>query len=355
MDRYRIDSHKLIYHISRVNDWLKGKVIYPTYMEVSPVGACNHRCTYCGLDFMEYRPHYYDTVLFKERLSELSELGLKSIMYAGEGEPFLHKDIAEIIKHTKKVGIDAAATTNGVLFKKEIADEILSSAEWIKVSINGVTRETYAKIHRCNPDDFNQVIENMSYAVRIRNDNNYACTLGMQLLLLPENHREVMALAKLARDIGMDYLVIKPYSQHPRSKTKRYNNIKYNDYEYLRDELLSLNSENFSTIFRMHTMKKWDESQRNYKRCFALPFWSYIDAEGSVWGCSVYLGDEQFLYGNIYEHSFQEIWEGEKRLRSLHWVEDKLDVSQCRVNCRMDEINRYLWELKNPPAHVNFI
>jgi hypothetical protein len=36
-------------------------------------------------------------------------------------------------------------------------------------------------------------------------------------------------------------------------------------------------------------------------------------------------------------------------------VEKKLDVSRCRVNCRMDEINRYLWDLKSPPEHVNFI
>ena len=74
-----------------------------------------------------------------------------------------------------------------------------------------------------------------------------------------------------------------------------------------------------------------------------------------MWGCSVYLGDERFFYGNIYEQSFQEIWEGQKRLNSLRWVENELDASQCRVNCRMDEINRYLWDLKATPAHVNFI
>ncbi|HAB51888.1 MAG TPA: radical SAM protein, partial [Ignavibacteriales bacterium] len=51
MDKYRIDSHKLMYHVSRINDWLEGKIIYPIYAEISPSGACNHRCTYCALDF----------------------------------------------------------------------------------------------------------------------------------------------------------------------------------------------------------------------------------------------------------------------------------------------------------------
>jgi len=102
-------------------------------------------------------------------------------------------------------------------------------------------------------------------------------------------------------------------------------------------------------------MKKWDEGSRNYKHCFALPFWSYLDSGGNVWDCSAYLDDERFLYGNIYKNSFRDIWEGEKRRYSLGWVEKELDVKQCRVNCRMDEINRYLWDLKHPSEHVNFI
>ena len=355
MDKYHIDSHKLIYHVDRVKDWLDGKTIYPVYMEVSAAGACNHRCTYCGLDFMEYQPRYLDTAIFKERLSEMGRLGLKSIMYAGEGEPFLHRDIVELIDHTKKSGIDAALTTNGVLFKKEQADSILANTEWIKVSINGATKDTYAEIHQCKPGDFDRVIENMSYAAKVRKDNGYACTLGMQLLLLPENHQEAVALARLARDIGMDYLVIKPYSQHPQSKTTKYSSIKYSDYEYLGEELSELNTDDFNVIFRLRTMKKWDYGERNYSRCQALPFWSYIDSGGNVWGCSMYIGDERFLYGNIHENTFEQIWHGQKRLDSIRWAESELDSSQCRINCRMDEINIYLWGLKNPPAHINFI
>lgn len=355
MDKYRIDSHKLIYHVSRVNDWLEGRLIYPIYLEVSLTGSCNHRCKYCALDFMEYKTHFIDTGLFKERISELGGVGVKSIMYAGEGEPFLHKDIAEIINHTKKSGIDVSITTNGVLFDKDKADSILGSTEWIKVSINGATADTYSKIHRCSPGDLKRVTENMSYAAKIRRDNNYKCTLGIQLLLLPENHHEAVALAKMAQDIGMDYLVIKPYSQHPQSKTTEYSTVKYTNYMYLADELTKLNTKNFNVIFRINAMKDWDKNERNYNCCLAIPFSSYIDTNGNVWGCLVYLNDPKFLYGNIYKTTFKNIWEGKKRLESLNWHKRSLDISKCRINCRMDKANRYLWELKNLPEHVNFI
>ena len=355
MDKYHIDSHKLLYHVGRTSDWLAGKNIYPVYAEISPSGACNHRCTYCGLDFMKYQSRKLETAMLKERLTELGQLGLKSVMYAGEGEPFLHKDMAEIIEHTKRSGIDVGVTSNAVFFDEKAAASTLPHMSWIKVSINGATRETYAKIHQTKPEDLDRVMKNMAFAAALKKKHNYACTLGMQLLLLPENHHEVKLLAQKVKEIGMDYLVIKPYSQHPLSQTEIYKNIRYSDYDYLEKELQDLGDENFNVIFRARSMKKWDEVARNYKRCLALPFWTYIDAGGDVWGCSIYLGKSDFLYGNIYKSSFREIWEGEARKKSLERVSSCLDVENCRVNCRMDEINRYLWELKNPPAHVNFI
>ncbi len=355
MDKYRIDSHKLIYHVSRVNDWLEGKNVYPIYAEISPSGICNHRCTYCALDFMEYQSRFLDKEVLKDRLSEMSSLGLKSIMYAGEGEPLLHKDIGEIINHTKKVGVDVAITTNGVLLKEGLVESTLENITWIKVSINGATKETYAKIHRTNQDNFDKVMENISYAVKVRENKGYKCTLGVQLILLPENWHEAELLTQQAKEIGMDYLVIKPYSQHPLSKTTKYKDIKYSEYLHLSDKLNSFKDDKFSVIFRINTMKKWDEGRRNYRHCLALPFWSYIDAGGTVWGCSAYLNDERFSYGNIYENIFKNIWESEKRKKAVRWAEDELDTKQCRVNCRMDEINRYLWDLRHPPEHVNFI
>lgn len=355
MDKFKIDSHKLIYHVLRVSNWLEGKNIFPVYIEISPSGSCNHRCTYCALDFLEYQPRFLKTDILKDLLSEMGSLGVRSIMYAGEGEPLLHKDIAAIISHTKKVGIDVAVTTNGVLLNKDLAQRILGDLSWLKVSISGGTKETYRKIHRSGPDDFDKVIKNMSFAARLRRQKGYKCTLGMQLLLLPENSKEIKALAEIAKGIGLDYLVVKPYSQHLFSKTTRYKNIRYSKYLKLAEQVETCNTDKFNVIFRLNTMRKWDQGLRTYKHCYALPFWSHIDAGGTAWGCSAYLGRKEFSYGNIYQNTFKEIWESPRRKKLVESVEKKLCIKDCRMNCRMDEINRYLWELKHPTEHVNFI
>jgi len=354
-DQFRIDSHKLIFHPRRVAKWLAGETIYPLYAEISPSGSCNHRCTFCALDYMEYKPRFLDTTILKERLSEMGRLGLKSVMYGGEGEPFLHRDIGDIIVHTKKSGIDVGITTNGVLLTKKLAEQILGSTSWIKVSLNAGTAATYAKVHRTKPEDFDRVFQNLAEAIRIRNNSGSSCTLGVQTLLLPENAAEVELLAEKAKAAGLRYVVVKPYSQHLKSRTHTYRDIDYSQFYYLKDRLSRFVDDSFSVIFREQTMKKMKRTVRGYERCLALPFWSYIDSGGNVWGCSAYLGDEAFQYGNIQEQTFDEIWKGERRKNNLKMVAERLDPEECRMNCRMDEINLYLWELAHPKDHVNFI
>ncbi len=360
---YRIDNHKLIFHPQRVaewqaghNDWETAKEIYPIYLEISPVGHCNHRCVFCGLDFAGYKKREIPYEILKDRITEMASLGIKSIMFAGEGEPLLYKNLPEIIEHCKTVGIDTSLTTNFSIVPQKDIGIYVKNCKWIKVSLNAGNSQTYSEIHQTKKEDFDKVIENLSKAVSLRDEMGKGSTLGTQMLLLPENFRTAVDLAKISRDIGLDYLVIKPYSQHLSSITKKYENISYSDYMFLEKELEKLNTNDFNVIFRAKTMDKLTNKHERYEKCSSVPFfWGYIMSEGSVFGCSCFLEDSNFCYGNINENTFQQIWQSEKRKENFEYIRDNMNAENCRINCRMDEINRYLWELKNPSPHVNFI
>ncbi|MBF0561767.1 MAG: radical SAM protein [Alphaproteobacteria bacterium] len=363
-DRYLIDSHKLIYHPERVaallaarGNWDLAKDVYPLYVEVSPVGACNHRCTFCAVDYIGYKAVSLDVDVMRDRLAEMGRLGIKSIMYAGEGEPLLHKRIVELVQITKASGIDVSFTTNASVMPKDFCEEALAHISWIKVSLNAGTAETYSRIHRTKAAHFDQVIANLQRMVAARAAGGYGVTLGAQILLLPENRDEIATLAEICRDrIGLDYLVVKPYSQHNFSITRTYEDLAYTDFAALQDELGGLSTEKFRLVFRGNTMRKYTSEDR-YPRCYSVPFlWGYIMASGVVSGCSAYLLDPRFEYGDINKNTFKEIWHGEKRRQGFELVSHDLNIDECRRNCRMDEVNRYLYKVTdNPPDHVNFI
>jgi radical SAM protein with 4Fe4S-binding SPASM domain len=365
-DRYAIDSHKLIYHPQRVaqfldagDNWEKMKKIYPLYVEISPVGACNHRCTFCAVDYIGYKPVRLSLEIIERALAEMGQQGAKSVMFAGEGEPMLHTDIDSMVVAAAAAGIDTAMTTNASILSDAFVERALPLMSWIKASVNAGTAETYARIHRTKEAEFERVLANLKRMVEARRDGGYSCVLGAQILLLPENASEVETLARICRDeIGLDYLVVKPYSQHAFSVTHLYENISYQDYAGLRSRLAALNTGNFSVVYRENTMKKHDEGDTHrYSRCHATPaFWAYIMSTGDVYGCSAYLLDPRFGYGNINESSFRDIWEGEFRRKNLQYVREELDIRECRLNCRMDEVNRYLDKLiKQDVQHINFI
>jgi cyclic pyranopterin phosphate synthase len=363
-DIYKIDGQKISFHPTRVaqlldarDDWEKAKSVYPIYMEVSPVGACNHRCTFCAVDYIGYKTVMIDEAILKNRLDEMGKLGVKSIMYAGEGEPLLHKKIDQIIEYTKLSGIDVSFTTNATVVNEKFLS-VLDKVSWIKVSLNAGTEDTYSKIHRTKVKDFQKVIDNLKAIVNEKKSRNLDLVLGIQCLLLPENKDEMEQLASIARDeIGLDYLVIKPYSQHLFSETEIYKNVSYDEkFLALESKLEKFNNNNFHVVFRSHTMKKYNSLDR-YDKCHATPFvWGYVMADGSVYGCSAFLLDERFNYGNINKQSFKDIWEGPKRAESFKFVKDSLDIKECRKNCRMDEVNRYLHSVINENVpHLNFI
>ena len=351
-DKIRMDSHKLIYHPDRVVRWMNGENIYPIELEIGLTNACNHRCIFCAVDYTGYKPTMLNGGVLKRSIEDFAKKGVKSIIYAGEGEPLLNKDAVNIINYTKKNGIDSAMSTNGVLFTPDVSKECLASLTWIRFSMAAITDKIYEKIHCCRKGDLSIVLNNMQEAVRVKKVKKITTTIGVQLLLLPDNKDEVVKMAKELRRIGVDYFTIKPFSQHPQSR-----NILQVDFQEMLDiekELEELITSDYNIYFRAHSMKKLI-CKREYEQCLALPFMVYIDAKGNLWPCIVFMGREEFSYGNLYEESFEEIWEGNRRKELIKYFSKMNLEANCRELCRLDEMNKYLTELKNPGEHVNFI
>jgi MoaA/NifB/PqqE/SkfB family radical SAM enzyme len=387
-DRHRIDSEKISLHPARVARWLAARDkwelardVFPIYVEVSPVGFCNHSCTFCGVDYMLDRPDKGRLApeVLDAMLADMHRHGVLSVMFAGAGEPLIHKHLPKAIVNADSVGLDMAITTNGVLLSEAVSRQILGleHLRWIKVSINAGDRDVYSKIHRTKPEDFDRVLANLTAAARVREELGGRCTLGAQMVALPEGHpnesesfpsnlETAEPLIHRLKETGIDYVVIKPYSQHLMSQdTRFYAGVRYPDARAWANALEALSTDRFEVVVRTNTMAELDRGGRGYDRCHATPFhWAYVEADGEVWGCSAYLGrregdktwgDDRFRYGNVNAASFSEIWRGDRRRDCWDYVRTKLDISECRLNCRMHQVNLHLESVADPGPHASFI
>lgn len=351
-DQIRMDSHKLMFHPEAISKWLQGKQIYPIEMEIGLSGACNHRCIFCAVDYMEYNPRILKAAVLLPNLKTAATKGLKSVIYAGEGEPLLNKEAAVIINSTKAYGIDAAVSTNGVLMTRAFSEECLGSLSWVRISIAAATDATYEQIHHAGKGDLQKVLGNLQDAVAIKRKNKLATTLGAQLLLLPENKHEVVRLGQMMQEIGLDYFTVKPFSQHPKSKAKL--QVDYSESQAIEAELKMLENERFKIYFRQQSIENLSQ-EKPYEACNGLSFMAYIDAQGNVFPCIVFMGEEKYRYGNIHDNSFAELWESGCAIALRKVFQGEFLKKNCRKNCRLDEINKYLNELEHPSKHVNFI
>ena len=357
MEDYRVDSHKLLFHPDRVAGWMQGDTVYPITAEIGLAGACNHRCIFCAVDYMEYEPNTLSKEITHIRFQEMHSKGLKSILFAGTGEPLLNKNAPEIINDTKSMNIDVALSTNGVLLTEDVARECMKSISWIRFSTSAGTEDTYRKIHRGKDGDLERVFTNIYNVAQLKKKYNLKTILNVQIVMIPENADEVVMLAKKVKELGADQFLVKSVGWQPLSMSDLKNEMDritfYDHQDNVIRKLQELNDDNFRTVYRTNRMSKL-KIGKCYTECYAMPFHTNIDAKGDVWPCCVLIGMKNMCFGNIYENSFEEIWLGEQRKRVIQRLND-MKLSECIPDCRLDDMNRYLHELKHPNTHVNFI
>lgn len=350
--KLQLDGNKMLSHLDKVVNWSEDQWgIDPTFIAFSPSSMCNHKCTFCVYHYKEFKPIYFPKDRYFSLVDEWEKMDVKSIFFAGDGDPLLNKDCVEMIRYTKEKGIDIAMNTNARLLNEDKIKSLVKDLSWVRISLNAGTKENYGKIHGTSEKDFDIVLRNIELMVKHREkDSDFV--IGVQCLLLAENFTEIRDLAKKLKGIGVDYLAIKPFLQHPLIK---YSTEIENKEEVLKElkKAESLNDNNFKFVLRETNFKP--ATKRKYDKCLSGPFMIEIDALGDVYSCGPHIGNKDHLYGNIIDDDFKTMWKSDRRKKVTLDIQNNLDISKCMPFCRPDSVNTFLWEVKNPPMHINFI
>lgn len=365
-----LDGHKLQWHKERVNAWLNGERIAPITIDCALTTACNYNCVYCYGKLQKNEGKKFTRDIILNFLDAAAEIGVKAISFVSDGESLCSPHVYDAIVHGKKNGLDIALGTNGSIFRKEKLGEVLPALTYLRINISAGEPLRYSQIHGCNEKYFYKVVDFVKDSVNLKKRENLETTIGLQMVLSPDFSDQVIPLAKLGKELGVDYFVIKHCSDDEKGRL----GVDYN--KYFDEKLLDIikEAEKYST--KDYLVKaKWSKilsgGKKNYSACYGAQFMTQFSGSGLVAPCGMLFNNrykEKFHIGNIVDTNFKDIWKSERYWNVMNYLAShSFNVhTMCASLCLQHKVNEYLWNIKQgiikledpegkPPMHVNFI
>lgn len=344
-----LDASKVLWHKERVAQWYRGERVAPITIDMALTQACQYSCSFCYAKLQRNKPHKITWQVMKDFVDDCAEMGVKAISLVSDGESTANPIYKDVIAYIKQNGIDVAMASNGYVLDSTNLGAILPHLTYLRFNFSGGEPQRYAEIMGVTPAHFTQVCENIKEAVRIKKERNLSVTLGMQMVLMPQDSDQIIPLAKLGRELGVDYVVIKHCSDDENGAL----GVDYSAYQKCFDKLHE--AEGYST--KDYLVKaKWSKiksgsgANRSYARCYAPPLHLQISGTGLVAPCGMLFNEKykKFHIGNITQTRFKDIVAGERYWEVMHLLASpEFDArSMCGSLCLQHKSNEVLDKLK---------
>ena len=348
-----LDGQKLAYHKKRLEAWLRGERIAPITIDCALTRRCTYRCVYCygALQSNDEKKITKD-VIFRF-LDDAADIGVKGVSFVSDGESTCSPYFYDAVLRGKANGLDMAVGTNGCLLKEDRLEEVLSALTYIRFNISAAEGKRYAQIHGTDKKCLERVIKIIRRCVDIKKNKLLGVTIGLQMVFLPRFSDQVIPLAKLGKELGVDYVIFKHCSDDEAGSLK----VDYSKYRLCIDILKE--AEKYSTR-KYKVAVKWSKilsgGKRKYRQCYGPAFIMQFSGSGLVAPCGMLFNSKYKKYhiGNIAEKSFKEIWQSERYRDVLNFIaSDKFDArTMCGTLCLQHKVNEFLWDLKSTGASL---
>lgn len=265
----------------------------PLSIDIEPSGGCFLRCNYCpqslpverkkeiniGSGIMKYSQ-------FEKIVNDCSAFPekLKSMRFAGFGEPLLNLELPRMIKLAKEKEIAESIIlfTNGIKLTKQLAEQLVSAGvDSYLLDIQGISAEDYMKNSNAEVD-FENLVENIKFLHNL--DGRGKISVKTYKFIIQEKKEKFF---EIFEPISDEICIENIYEIN--------NEIDYSG--MITEEKETCGEEFFST------------------RYCAYPFFQMaINAFGAVTACPMPISksSEELIIGNANKESLSDIWNGEK-------------------------------------------
>jgi len=276
---------------------------HPILVHIIPNRRCNLACTYCNEYDDVSKPVPLEEM--RRRLDTLADMGTSIITISG-GEPLMHPDLDEIIRHIRRRGIIAGMITNGFFLNKERIEQLNAAGlEHLQISIDNAMPDEVSKKSLKTLDGRLEMLS--QYAVFQVNINS---VLGSGV----KNPEDALAIAHRAVELGFTSTVGIIHDNNGQLKP-----LGPRETEIF-EEIMTLGKRSFSRFNDFqHSVARGKE--HNW-RCRSGSRYLYVCEDGLVHWCS-----QQRGYPGV------PLSEYTAEMRHREYFTEKFCAARCTVSC----------------------
>ncbi len=288
---------------------------FPMSFSIEPTNRCNLNCPECpsGLGELTRPLGLLSFEKFKAWINQIKDHAFYVQLYF-QGEPFINKDLPEMLNYAREQNVYTSISTNGLLLNEKNIKQILDSPpDKLIFSIDGLDEETYQN-YRIG-GKFEDVDKSFRMFMKEKKKRKQKKPfVEFQFIVMKQNEHQIDDVKKYAKELGVDKVALKTMQVSSYESALHYlpNNKKYSRYKI----------ENGTFKIK----------KKLGNRCFALWRTSVITWDGIVVPCC-FDKDANYKLGNITQNNFSEIWNNKNYNKFRQGVlKDRAAIPIC-TNC----------------------
>ena len=349
---------KVLAHEDTVRRFVAGEPIRPIHMRIGIMGACNMRCNFCNFHSPN-EDQFYDLFSFKDSIPtdksitlmrEFAANGGRAVTFCGSGECTIHPGYADICRAGHAAGLRIGLITNGSrLHRGNIARCVAETHTWVRIGLNAGTAETFNSITH----DKEHTFENFTRSVRRLRETatDPEFRIGFNFVITQENHAEIQAAARVAREAGAHYVRFEPefYSalghESIGSLIERISGAL--------QEAAELGNDQFEVSvpkLDRGPMDRVEAVEGDFERCHYSHFVTAVGADGHLYPCPQVHLNSRYRMGNVLEDGYAGVLDGGPR---AEWEEANPRRTDLCKSCFYRPQNELLEWLKRGRIHLD--
>ena len=303
----------------------------PSFAQIDLTNNCNNDCIGCWcnsplLEEKKINPEIKKQTLPFRRvirlIDELYKMGAEYIYFAGGGEPCMHPQIMDILKHTKKRGLTCYVNTNFTLIDESAVKKLVDlNVDHLTVSVWAGTPSVYAETHpNKNEEAFRRIKKMLTLLNKTKRKSP---VIKVYNVIFNMNYHDIEAMMEFAVETNSETVEFTVIDTIPGKtdrlllnekeaaqlleKCKRLKEAYQNN--GFKGSVRILGLEQFMRrISNTNAMSaEYDAGFIGFVPCYSGWGFVRILADGNVNSC---LKSHRFPVGNILNQDFKDIWNG---------------------------------------------